>query len=177
MTKRLFLFFIIFVLISGFAFSQERAKNIITSSFGVIGAELNYERMFNRRFSVLADVSYTTLIFMDMFTASGKGRWYPFRKAFYLEMGLGYAYGKGAVGFIGDMMLTVMTFGYYLSVKDFENDVFRTGGFLLQGAFGWKIDIGKPDHLVLPISLGLDIKTGKVPDFLPYLRIGLGYAF
>ena len=170
---------IVLIIVSGsiFAQEQERAKNSIALSFGVVGAELSYERIFNRRLSVLADVSYTTLLFMDEFTAAAKGRWYPFGRAYYLELGLGYSYGKGVVGFLGDMFLTIFTFGWYLSQKDFENDVFRTGGFLIQPGMGWKIDIGKTDRFVLPISMGLDIKIAEMPDFLPYLRFGLGYSF
>jgi len=179
MIKKAILICIVLLVISGalYAQNQYKAKNAFSLSFGVIGVELNYERMFNRHFSVLADVSYTTLIFMDEFTVSGIGRVYPFGRAFFLEFGLGYSYGKGVVGFVGDMLLTVLTFGWYLTVKDFENDAFRTGGFLMQPALGWKIDIGRRDHFVLPITMGVNIKTGKMPDLLPYLRIGLGYAF
>ena len=179
MKKRILLALIVLLIISGGLSAQDqvRAKNSIAVSFGIIGVELGYERIFNRYLSVLADLSYTTLIFMDEFTVSGKGRWYPFGRAFYLEMGLGYSYGKGVTGFVADVLLGTVSFGLYWLVKDFENDVFRTGGFLIQPGLGWKIDIGKQDRFVLPISLGLDIKTGKVPDFMPYLRIGLGYSF
>jgi len=179
MIKKTVLLFIVMAAVSGalFAQNQVKAKNAVALSFGVFGAGLSYERMFNSHLSVLADVSYTTLIFMDEFTISGKGRWYPFGKTFFLDLGLGYSYGKGVVGFMGDMILTVMTFGWYLTQKDFDNDVFRSGGFLIQPGLGWKIDIGKQDRFILPIAMGLDIKTGRVPDFMPYLRIGLGYAF
>lgn len=176
MTKRFFLFFIcLLVLIGGvFAQSEERAKNNISLSAGIIGAELSYERMFNRHFSVLADVSYTTLIVMDEFTVSGKGRWYPFGKIFYLDLGLGFSYGEGVAGAVGDMILLLFTFGNH----DVESDVFRSGGFLIQPGLGWKIDIGKPDGFVLPVAMGLDIKLGsEVSDFMPYLRAGLGYSF
>jgi len=179
MGKKFLLMLAIALLVSGSLFAQEqdRAKNSIALSFGVVGAEASYERIFNRHLSVLADVSYTTLVFMDEFTASGKGRWYPFGRAFYLEVGLGYTYGKGVVGFMADTLLSVLTFGYYLTTKDFENDNFRTHGFLIQPGLGWKIDIGKQDGFVLPIGLGIDFKIAEVPDFLPYMRLGLGYSF
>ena len=177
--NRVLCLLIFFFLFPAFTFTEEqdRAKNAVALSFGIFGAEASYERMFSRHLSVLADVSYTTMIFMDEFTVSGKGRWYPFGKTFYLDLGLGYTYGKGVVGFMGDMILGVMTFGYYWLVKDWEDDIFRTGGFLIQPGIGWKIDIGKPDKFVLPIGLGVDIKVAEVPDFMPYFRIGLGYAF
>ena len=180
MIKKAILICIVLLIVSGalYAQNQDRAKNAFSLTFGVIGAELNYERMFNRHLSVLADVSYTTLIFMDEFTVSGKGRWYPCGRAFFFEMGLGYSYGRGVVGFMGEMLLTIFTFGWYLTVMDTKDDVFRrSGGFLIQPALGWKIDIGKRDGFVLPITMGLNIKTGKMPDLLPYLRIGVGYAF
>jgi len=178
MKKRVFLILLVLLVISGSVFAQDRAKNSIAVSAGVIGAELSYERILTPHFSLLADTSYTTLFFMDEFTVSGKGRWYPFGKAFFFDLGLGYSYGKGVVGFMGDMLLTVITFGYWLSVKDFENDELRSGGFLIQPGLGWKLDIGKPDGFVLPISAGMNIKfSSDMPDLMPYLRIGLGYSF
>ena len=169
---------ILLVAIGGvFAQNQARAKNSIAVSVGIIGVGLSYERMFNRYFSVLADTSYTTLVLIDEFTLSGKGRVYPFGGAFYLEMGLGFSYGRGVTDFMTNMLLGVLTFGYYFTTLD-ENDFLRRrGGFLLQPGLGWKIDIGKPDGFVPPISMGLDIRVGNAPDLLPYLRIGLGYSF
>jgi len=179
MKKRIFLLvMVLFVVISGvFAQNQAKAKNSIAVSFGIFGAELSYERMFNRYFSVLADTSYTTFILVDEFTLSGKGRVYPFGGAFYLEMGLGFSYGRGVTDFMTNMILGALTFGWYFTTLD-DNDFFqRKAGFLLQPGLGWKIDIGKPDAFVLPISMGLDVKVGNSPDILPYLRIGLGYSF
>ena len=179
MKKRMLLIFFVLSIFSGVVFAQEneRAKNAFTLQFGAIGGELSYERMFNRHLSVLADVSATTMVFMDEITASAKVRWYPFGKTFYLDLGLGYTYGRGAVNMMGHMLLTVMTFGYWLTLIDPSED-YRTGGFLVQPGLGWKIDIGKQDHFLLPIGMGLDCKiTGDIPDFMPFFRIGVGYAF
>ena len=187
MGKKLFLFITLIVLISVTMFAEDAAPakkysgnthNTFVLSFGVIGVEASYEYNFNRFLSVMADVSYTTMVFMDEFTAAGKGRWYPFGKRFYLELGLGYSYGKGVTGFIGDMLLGVMTLGIYWAVKDWENDIFRSSGFLVQPGLGWKFDIGKkPGAFVLPIGLGVDIMIKDIPDWLPFLRIGVGYSF
>ena len=178
MAKRMILLVIVLMVISGGVFAQDRAKNSIALSVGLIGGELSYERMFNRHFSILADVSYTTLFLVDEFTLSAKGRWYPFGKTFFLDLGLGYSYGKGFVGLLSDILLGVITFGYWLEYKDFDDDNFRTGGFLVQPGLGWKIDVGKPDKLVLPIFMGVDLKIWSgMPDIMPYLRIGLGYSF
>ena len=179
MSKKNFLTLVVLCGVIGgvFAQNQERANNSIALSFGFIGAQLSYERMFNRYFSVLADTSYTTLILIDEFTLSGKGRVYPFGGAFYLEMGLGLSYGRGVTDFMTNMLLGVLTFGYYFTTLDDDAFFQRKAGFLLQPGLGWKIDIGKTDAFVLPIGMGLDIKVGKSPDILPYLRIGLGYSF
>ena len=178
MAKKLVLMFFVALVAAGgvFAQNEERAKNAVAVQFGIIGVGLSYERMFNRHFSVLADATYTNLAIVDEFTISGKGRVYPFGGAFYLEMGAGFAYGRSFSNFIGTMMLGMITFGWYFTQID-EDTFARTGGLLLQPGLGWKIDIGKKDGFVLPISLGLDIKAGSRPDILPYLRIGLGYAF
>jgi len=180
MKKSILFIVIILLLVSGGVFAQEkeRPNNTISLSFGVIGAGLSYEYMFGRHLSVLADISCQTMIFADEFTASGKGRWYPFGRAFYLEMGLGYVYGRGMVNMMKEMVLGVMTLGLYWLLMDDPDDDHRTGGLLVQPGLGWKIDIGKPGGLVLPIGMGLDIKINKeMPDFMPYFRIGLGYSF
>jgi len=184
MAKKLLLIFIIFLMISGFAFSRERelsnAKNAISLSFSFIGIEASYERIFNSHFSVLADASYMTLVFMEELTASGKARWYPFGRAFYMELGLGYTYGSGIVRFYSDaaVFMFAIIFLPLLPLLDSEYEFGRrTGGLLVQGGMGWKIDIGKRDGFVLPISMGINLKIGEEPDFVPYFRLGLGYAF
>ena len=181
MTKKTILILMILVIMAGSISAQndERAKNSIALQFGIIGLALSYERIFIPQFSLLADVSYTTLILMDEFTASIKARWYPWGKTFFMDLGLGYSYGYGMSGFIIDAAMTVLTFGYWLKMKPggWEKNEFITGGFLIQPGLGWKIDIGRPDGFVLPISLGMDFKIGKIFDFMPYLRIGLGYSF
>ena len=181
MFKKIVLLIVVLLVISGALFAQDRAKNSIALSFGFIGAELSYERIFNRYLSVLGDVSFTTLVFVYDFSASAKTRVYPFGGAFFLDLGMGYTYSTGMVAGFGslirDMILTVFTFGYWLKKIDMD-DYKPSGGFLFQPGLGWKIDVGKPDGFVLPISMGLDIKVNKKhPDFMPYLRIGVGYSF
>ena len=184
MSKKVTLMLLVLIVAAGglFAQNEEKAKNAVAVQFGFIGVEASYERMFNRHFSVLGDMSYTYLILADEFTLSAKGRVYPFGGAFYLELGLGYAYGHSLSDRMGDLVLSVLTFGWWLTQID-KDRLAPNGGFLIQPALGWKIDIGKKDHFVLPISLGLDFKlikiddSGKLPDALPYLRIGVGYAF
>ena len=175
--------FLVLLIAAGGLFAQEitiveneKPKNTAALSFGFIGVEGSYERQFNNYLSVLVDASYTTLVLMDEFTASVKGRWYPFGKTFYLDLGLGYSYGYGTVNLMKDMILTTLTFGWWLTQIDYDN--IRTGGFLIQPGLGWKIDVGKPGAFVLPIGMGLDFKIGpEIPDVTPFFRIGLGYSF
>ena len=176
MAKKLLLILIILLVISGFAFSQEsheeEANNTISVLFTILGTEASYERSFNRYFSVLADVSYTTLFIVNELTASGKGRWYPFGRTFYMEMGLGFGYANAATGAIAALLFPIL-----LLIPDF--DISRTDyiyGFLIQTGMGWKIDIGKPGGFVLPVSLQLDFMPAH--GFVwPFIRIGVGYAF
>jgi len=179
MAKKIVLMFIVFSAISGavIAQEQERATHSVAASFGFIGASLSYERMFSRHFSVLAEVSYTTLVLIEEFTLSGKGRWYPFGRAFYLELGFGLSYGRGISDLMTHMLLGLFTFGWYFTTLDEDDLMARRLGLLVQPGMGWKIDIGRPGGFVLPVSMGLNFKLGRLPDVLPFLRVGLGYSF
>jgi len=187
MIKRTALLLIVLFAAAGGIFAQDRqrAKNALSVSVGVLGAELGYERMFGERFSVLAGASYTRLFIVEEFTASVKGRAYPFGGVFFLDLGLGYTYGRGLVkaveGAMEDMLLVLLTFGWWSSQIGDVEICKRTSGFLIQPGLGWKIDFGKPDGFILPISMGLDIKLVNLSrdglDVMPYLRIGVGYAF
>ena len=153
----------------------ERAKNSFALSFGLFSAELSYERMINRHFSLGLNTSYSAILFMEAFTASLQARVYPFGKSFFLGLGLGYTYGYGAPDFMRDMLLDFLTSGWWHSQDGFNQ---RTHGFLIQPVVGWKIDIGKPDRFIIPINAGLGFKVGsELPDIIPHLRIGLGYSF
>jgi len=173
--------FIVFSVLSVGVFAQEqnreRARNSIAASVSLFGASLSYERMLSRHFSLLAESSYNTLVLIEEFTVSGKGRWYPAGNVFYLELGLGFSYGRGISDIMSHLLLGMFTFGWYFTTLDEEDLLARRPGFLVQPGMGWKIDIGRPDGFVLPISMGLNIKLGGVPDILPFLRIGLGYSF
>jgi hypothetical protein len=181
MSKKIIFVLVILTIAAGVVSAQDddRAKNSVAVHLGFIGIAASYERIFIPQFSLLAEVSYTTLILMDEFTASVKARWYPFGKTFFMDLGLGYSFGYGATGFVVDAVRSILTLGLWLAIKPggWEHNEFRTGGFLVQPGLGWKIDIGRPDGFILPVSLGLDFKLGKVPDMMPYIRIGLGYSF
>jgi hypothetical protein len=180
MKKAILLLILILVITGGVFAQQERAKNSFLLEFGIVGAELSYERMLSPHFSLLVDASYFWFIISDELTASGKIRWYPLGKAWYLEFGAGYVYGRSLFPVIGEAVgkLLLMIITFFLYIPDgIDKTLAKTHGVILQPAMGWKIDIGKKDGWVLPISMGLDIKLAKMPDVIPYLRIGVGYSF
>ena len=166
----------LFLIAAGVVFSQDEAKNTVSIQFTAIGAAASFERTLTPHFSVLADVSYTSLVVADMITGSLKGRWYPFSGVFFLEMGAGYATGDNIGNYIGNMFVGFFTLGWWFLQMD-EESFKKTGGLLIQPGLGWKIDIGEPGGIVLPITLGMNIKFGSIPDILPVIRIGIGYTF
>jgi len=164
--------------------TEEKAKNIIGFSVGLIGADLSYERVLFPNLSVLGQVSYTNWAIADSLSISGKVRWYPFSGAFFLDAGLGISSGYNFTGeaadFIADIFMGMITFGFWFLSEPYldKNYSFkRENGFLIQPGLGWNFDIGKKNHFMMPVSAGLDIRLSENKTILPYLRIGLSYAF
>jgi hypothetical protein len=175
MTKKIFAAALVMFITAGALFAQEsgRAKNTAALSLSLFAMEASYERQLTSHFSVSLDAAYTWFFLVNHYSATARGRWYPGRGVFFLELGLGYGYGTGIYGGIADLMAFIFTFGL-VDIEEYT----KTGGFLVGPALGWKFDIGKPDGFVLPLTLGLDIKTTPyIPDLVPYLRLGLGYSF
>ena len=175
--KKIILIVVILSLSCGIIFSQDnddRPGNNIALHATLIGIALNYEMCFNSHLSLLADTSLN--IFPATFTIAAKGRLYPFGRTFYLEMGAGYGVTVGYMGMVAAVLVRTITLGFY----GIEDKVWLNG-LVLTPALGWKIDFGKPGGLTLPISLGIDFFAGfreELPvDFVPNIRIGVGYSF
>ncbi|GHU70360.1 hypothetical protein FACS189450_04670 [Spirochaetia bacterium] len=195
MTKKLFLAAFILIIITGGLFSQEwaepePAKNTFTLGVGLLSAELSYERTLSSHFSVLVDASYN-YFFSHGYTAAVRGRWYPWGKVFFLDLGLGYGNSLGingfSVGLAGGLVVWLFTF---TNVNLFEMvDVFgalRSSGPLISPGLGWKIDIGKPNGFSLTINTGVDVIINLARpvlfeflpyDYMSYTRVGFGYSF
>ena len=192
MAKKLCLAVLVLTFIAGGLFSQEqteqeRAKNTIAITVGVypLSVELSYERALSSHFSVLIDGSYSDYLIpgsdsvslMNEYTAAVKGRWYPWAKTFFLELGVGYGNGLGLAGGAAYLATYIFTLG----LVDLPPDIFRANGLLISSGLGWKIDIGKPNGFVLPVNVGndliVDFSHPGFVDFIPYARIGLGYSF
>ena len=175
MTKKILLAALVMFVMAGALFARESggAKNTASLSVGLFALEASYERELTSHLSVSLDAAYTWLFLVDHYSLSARGRWYPGKGVFFLELGLGYGYGTGFYGGIADMLVFIFTVGQ-VDIKEYT----KCGGFLMSPALGWKFDIGKPDGFVLPLTLGLDIKTTPItPDLVPYMRLGLGYSF
>ncbi|MCL2186648.1 MAG: hypothetical protein FWB86_12480 [Treponema sp.] len=198
MFKKIIIFTLFTVILSSGVFAKEKeqkidertAKNRISLSVGLVGADLSYERVFNHHFSLLGQVSYNNWVFADSIALSGKARVYPFGKTFYLELGLGYSNGYSFGDYLGkffaDLVLGIITFGFWYTTDEYKDNIKdfdpskRDNGFSIQAGMGWNIDIGKPDGFILPIGMGIEarlIPADIIPPILPYLRIGLGYSF
>jgi hypothetical protein len=187
MCKRIIVMLFLVTAAAGNIFAEEtqRASNRIALSLGLIGAEVSYEKVLSPYFSILGQVSYNNWVITDSISVAGKGRIYPFGGAFYLDLGLGFSNGYNATDLIGefvaDLILGIFTFGLWFTTEEYQNrvysDVERENGFLIQPGLGWNIDIGKKDHFMMPIGMGLDIRISNNPAILYYFRIGLGYAF
>jgi len=157
-------------------------NNRVGLSLGLVSAEFSYERVFSENFSALAQASYSTIFFADSLSFSGKARWYPFGKTFFLEAGGGYSYGFNAIRQIqtlfADILLNIITLGFWSKIVDIDyGTAERKGGLLLQPGFGWNIDIGHTEGFRMPVSFGADIRLGDPLTVLPFIRLGVSYAF
>ena len=181
---------VVLAVISAALYAQEneekKAGNIIGLSAGLFGGELSYERVITPNFSVLGQISYNNWVLADSISFSAKARLYPSANTFFLDLGLGYSYGynitEDAAKVFLDILLGIITLGLWFTTDEFQshdflNDLQREHGFLIQPGMGWNIDIGKKNHFMMPISLGLDIRVAKHTAVLPYFKFGFSYAF
>jgi len=189
MKKKIIALLLLSVVFAGSVFAQEEemAKNRIALSAGIVIGDLSYERVLSPYLSVLAQVSYNNLLLIaDSFSVAAKGRWYPFGRAFFLDLGLGYSYGynnlNDAANAFLDVPLIIITLGLWALTPEFQSHnyngkIIYMGGFFIQPGLGWNIDIGKKDGFRLPIAMGLDIRFAEVFTIIPNLKIGFSYAF
>ena len=187
MFKKIIILLILGSLISIGVFANENENEFrhhrVALTVGVLGGDLSYEYMFNPNFSVLGQIAYHSFIFADSFSVTARGRVYPGGKSFFLDLGLGYSFGYRfpIEEIIIDLVLGVVTGGLWFLTDEFQNKEYSDGvyehGLSIQPGMGWNIDIGKHNRLMLPISMGLDVRVARYLAILPYFRIGLTYAF
>jgi hypothetical protein len=155
--KKVFMVLVLALIIAGGVFAQD-AKNWISGEVSILGAGARYERMLTPKFSLGADVYWTSLFFFwNDFGANAVGRFYPWAGKFYTELGLGLGVHTG---------LTAMT------------------GVDIVPGLGWKIDVGKKGGFFIepgiqvPITLGVDQYWGGFGAGVGVRAyLGLGGAF
>lgn len=156
--KKLMLLLVLTVLSVGSIFAQ--GKNTIAGT--ILG--VSYERNFTTMFSVGVETGMALALQggtgeeevtpiaiaynIDLF-----GRWYPFRKAFFVELGLGYG-------------MPMMGEG-------------ETGGFLMNPEVGWKIDLGQAGGWIMEAGLGMQWTVGGSDGMMimPAGGLAIGYSF
>jgi len=128
--------------------------------------ELRYELPLNQFFSVGTYVYYE-----DSFGIGIAGRWYPFSKSFFLELGSGYN----------------MLYRSNLHLDDKTNEWLKDpeiySGIEIIPGLGWRINVGKSGGLYIIPSVKVPVVfrwRKDIPDFyigniIGYL--GLGYAW
>jgi hypothetical protein len=178
MKKKIFLFFCGFIVCATILNAQSTQRHWISASPGLRAggssffgpaAELRYELMLNPSFSIGAYVYYEF-----SFGIGITGRWYPFSKSFFLELGAGYN-------------------KLYFNNIYFDHDTGRwvkriedLNGIDIIPGLGWRIDVGKPGGFYITPSVKFPVifrwyKNPHTPDpLVGYILIGyfgFGYAF
>ena len=162
--KRVILILILAVVILNGAFTQESEsiKNWISGEIG-IPLGVCYERVLNNHFSVGALVFHNIFQPFGVYEYTGVqiiGRWYPWARRFYAEIGLGFAR-------IRTSFLTYSGEHDYWLVED---------GIFVAPEVGWKIDLGIPGSFFINPTLGLVFPFNRGAP-LPRIALGIGYAF
>lgn len=160
MVKKLLLFAVIFLVLAGFAFSQEDNTfprhglsidaggtmstlfmSALMQSYGgtdyLLGSAVQYEFQINEHLSTALRFEYkilnTTIDEMTTMSLGGHFRWYPNKGIFFLDGMIGYA------TLTGSRRDEVMPISHYLK--------FGT-------RLGWRIDFGSPRGIFIEPSLG-----------------------
>jgi hypothetical protein len=152
MAKKMLLGLVLATLVAGGVFAQ--TKNWISGQVSLLGGGAGYERTLMPILGVGGEAYFTS--FFGIFTtiaAEGFAKWYPFKKTFYVKLGLGFGYSPSFEGAKGNP------------------------GFLVDPAVGWKIDVGKPGGFFIEPKAGIPIVIGKEVIGNPLVGIGMGYCF
>ena len=184
--KKLILVLILAVVVAGGVFAQEQGleqeqeqvqeqrqeqgqssnvrNNWLSAELSLLGGGARYERMLGPNFSIGANIYFNTLfLFWNELEFGLFGRFYPWGKTFFAEIGL----------------------GYHVHTSLFVTDVATAiEGGSFTPAVGWKIDVGNPGGFFiqpgirLPITFGLNQVTEEFGVGVGIvLYIGLGGAF
>ena len=146
-----------------------KAKNCISADITIAGGGIRYERVIADWFSVSATAYYNNL-FSLMPTVGGfnlNARFYPFKGTFYIELGL---IGFGEASYWDEYEVYDPYYG-----SNYEYGTKTSGGYMLEPAIGWKIDVGAADKFFINPFLSVPMVIGVPPSIR--LGMGIGYAF
>ncbi|MCL2762007.1 MAG: hypothetical protein FWD36_02215 [Treponema sp.] len=206
MKKRIFVL-VLAVLIAGSVFAEQQANSKahwLSGELSILGVGARYEYMLSPNLSISVNVYFNNLfLFLNDWGFAAAGRFYPWGKTFFAELGLGYGfhstfkdftyndtYNAGSI-WDDDLLEWVPNM---VTEKRTETDFVGITGFVVAPGVGWKIDVGAPGGfyvqpgIKLPITFGdqepiitwgtgqkYDTQFGVGMGFIIYC--GLGYAF
>jgi hypothetical protein len=150
---------ILALLVAGAGFAQDRGKNTVLGSVGLLHLAASYERdiselvsgLLNKdiTFSAVADIGFDMffILWTDYYYAL-RGRWYPWEEGFFADLGLGLG-----------------------QIWGVEN------GFLVSPGIGWKIHPGpQPRGITIQPAAGINCIFPQ-QFYVPFFKCGLGWRF
>jgi len=173
--KKGILILILAVVIAGGVFAQADAvNNWISGELSLLGVGARYEYMLTPNFSVGAYAYWNNLfIIWNDWGVGAVGRFYPWGKTFYAELGLGFGYHSG-----------VQDISYTTDWGDKYTDSRWVGitGFSIIPGLGWKIDLGEPGGFFIQPGIKLPLTLGKkklvdffsLGDYASEFGVGVG---
>jgi hypothetical protein len=186
MEKRIFLFLTFTALIAGGLSGQSNfisiEPSLVLDPEGGFGLDhsIRYERVLTRYFSLSAYASVNLMIGSADFISrtdveiAAAGRWYPFGRRFFTELGL-------AGIFYWDTYKEYTAPSYtnsYTSSSPYETVTDTYFGFGIIPGIGWTIDVGKPGRMFLSPGVKFPIAiTKKGTRFSAIIFFGVGFAW
>ncbi|MCL2759695.1 MAG: hypothetical protein FWD22_05735 [Treponema sp.] len=151
--KNLVFVLILVILAAGSVFAQEDTiKHWVSGELDIFGVGVRYEYMLSPKISIGANAYTSALIMSGANVFNVIGCFYPFEKAFLIELGLGYGSVKGS----GTATLVSKETG-----AESEYGGVTTTGFVISPGLSWKIDVGKQGGFFLQPGFKLPIAIGK----------------
>ena len=147
------------IVVAGGVFAQEKTEHAkrswLSGELSLIGAGARYEFMVNEKWSLGANVYFTTLILWTDAAVNMVGRFYPWGRPFFTEIGLGFGIHSG----VEDHEYTYTILGITYTGKG-TGFVTMNGFGIVPGA-GWKIYVGNPRGFYISPVVQLPISLGK----------------
>ena len=160
MAKKALVLLVLAAALAGGVFAQEKASNIkknwLSGELSLLGAGARYEYMLNKNWSVGVNAYWTSLFFVyNDLGANVVGRFYPWGKTFFAELGVGFGAHSGVETV--DDTFTAGNRTYRVTGAEL---VTMNGVGIVPG-IGWKLDVGKPGGFYMSPLLQVPITIGE----------------